>query len=64
LAHDLIFGTTKKSHARGLEKSDVGTQLDSVREHFKQNPLSYRAKTAVLLAAGLLVFIFSRQQRE
>ncbi len=64
MAHDLILGKLSRSIARGGHSSSTGLDLGPATEYFRKHPLSYRAKTGILLAGGLLVYIFSRQRRD
>ena len=62
MARDLILGRSSRSCSRGSGPSAVGTDVQTVTDYFRKNPLSYRTKTGVLLGIGLLVFIFARKQ--
>jgi hypothetical protein len=62
MALDLVFGKTSRRCSRGdIPSSTTGIDVDMwPASYFKKHPLSYGAKTAILLAAGAAVVWFSR----
>lgn len=64
MARDIILGRVTRSYSRDRPAEEVGLDLGPATDYFRKHPLSYRAKTGILLAGGLLVLIFSRKRRD